>query len=60
MNWWGFITEGMINTYKRKNKIIENKSKEHFEELLEKKYVNKKKQKKGSRTNKEKLKNKPI
>lgn len=56
----GFVTASMIDTYKKKNRISDPKAKEHFQELLEKKYVNRKKQKRGSKTNKEKLKNKPI
>ncbi len=56
----GFVTATMIDTYKKKNRISDPKAKEHFQELLDKKYVNRKKQKKGSKTNKEKLKNKPI
>lgn len=56
----GFITATMIDTFKKKNRISDPKAKEHFQEMLEKKYVNRKKQKRGSKTNKEKLKNKPI
>lgn len=56
----GFITENMVNTYKKSNRRKTEKAAEIFEKLIEKKFATKRKQKKGSKTNKEKEKNKPY
>lgn len=56
----GFVTENMINTFKKSNRRKSEKAAEIFEKLIEKKFATKRKLKKGSKTNKEKEKNKPY
>ena len=55
----GFLSEDLVTQFKSKQRKKVEKSAEHFEKLIAKKYATKKKNKKGSKTNSEKLKNKP-
>ncbi len=56
----GFVSASMINTYISKKTRKSVKSEDIFRSLIEKKFSNRKKQKKGSKTNREKLKNHPY
>ena len=56
----GFVTENMLNTKKSQKEIKAQTQMQKFEQILQRKYLFKKNQKKGSSTNTDKLKCKPA